>query len=375
MINASNPSVSNASLPPPLLDQDESSTATGTNTNAAASAQAQGANALSDQGISALEYDANFSTTRDPASADNNQMLMINPNSVNPNATRANVQGQMDGSNSRVDMASNQNQSPKMESTNSTLIAKANANTVPNIPVHSDTYQGREVKLGDGAKQGDRIEGFSQQDKRWAALPYTWAPGVPVLGIGKQEGTWGDQPALRQGHGRNPTPYYGSDGKMVIKGGIGCTATALTNGLRAANPQSGITPANAAKLDEKFISTMKATQFSDLSGQGKQLYDRGGKEGPKIERMDPIQVSSSKGNDIVNKIRQSLQDRNPVLVGFRNGNGDGSIRHSSLAVGYANGQIQILDSETGKVGPMNTFLEKYGYTDAKFDYAYAMSKK
>ncbi len=356
MINATNPAVSNTNLPPPSLDQEETSTATGANTDAAASTQSQSTKPVVEQGISAQEYDANFSTTRDLSSADNNQMLMINPNSVNPNATRANVQGQMEG-------------------TNGTLMAKANTNTVPNIPVYRDTYQGVDVKLGAGAKQGDRIEGFSQQDKRWASLPYTWAPGVPVLGIGKQEGTWGDQLVLRQGHGRNPTPVYDSNGVKQIRGGIGCTATALTNGLRAANPQSGITPANAAKLDEKFINTMKGTQFSDLSGQGKQIYDRGASQGPKIEQIKPVQVNSAAGKGLVSSIRQSLQDRNPVLVGFRNGNGDGSIRHSSLAVGYANGQIQILDSETGKVGPMNTFLEKYGYTDAKFDYAYAMSKK
>jgi hypothetical protein len=374
MINASNPAPVNTNLPPPQLDQENKSTGADANTNAAASTPSQSTKP-SNETISALEYDADFTTTRDASSVDSNQMLMINPSSVNPNATRANVQGQMDGANSRLDLAANQNQLLNTNGTNGTLVAKANAATVPNIPVHSDTYQGVEVKLGAGAKAGDRIEGFSQQDKRWAALPYTWAPGVPVLGLGKQEGTWGDQPILRQGHGRNPTPIYDSNGNKQIRGGIGCTATAFTNGLRAANPQSGITPANAAKLDEKFINTVRATQFSDLSGQGKKVYDRGSSEGPKIERMNPVQVNSAGGKDIVSNIRQSLQDRNPVLVGFRNGNGDGSIRHSSLAVGYANGQIQILDSETGKVGPMNIFLEKYGYTDAKFDYAYAMSKK
>lgn len=96
MINATNPAVSNQSLPPPSLDQEETSVATGANTNAAASTQSQTTPKPVDQGISALEYDANFSTTRDPSNVGDSQKLMINPNSVNPNATRANVQGQME---------------------------------------------------------------------------------------------------------------------------------------------------------------------------------------------------------------------------------------------------------------------------------------
>jgi hypothetical protein len=97
MINATNPVLSTPTLPPPSLDQEETSTATGANTNAAATTQSSSAAAPGDQGISAEAYDANFSTTRDPSSADNNQMLMINPSSVNPGATRANVQAQMGG--------------------------------------------------------------------------------------------------------------------------------------------------------------------------------------------------------------------------------------------------------------------------------------
>jgi hypothetical protein len=106
MINATNPAVSTQNLPPPSLDQEETSTATGentsANTNAASSTQPQAAKPVAEQGISALEYDANFSTTRDPSRVDNNQMLMINPNSVNPSATRANLQEQMRGTSEQL---------------------------------------------------------------------------------------------------------------------------------------------------------------------------------------------------------------------------------------------------------------------------------
>ena len=62
MINATNPAAGNINLAPMLFDQEETSNATGENTNAAAPAHAQSANPIAVQGISALEYDANFST-------------------------------------------------------------------------------------------------------------------------------------------------------------------------------------------------------------------------------------------------------------------------------------------------------------------------
>lgn len=113
MINATNPAVSTQNLPPQSLDQEETQTATGENTsanaNAATSTQPQTTKPVAEQGISALEYDANFSTTRDPSSADNNQMLMISPSSVNPNATRANVQGQMGAIQNDLTLSSSEN--------------------------------------------------------------------------------------------------------------------------------------------------------------------------------------------------------------------------------------------------------------------------
>jgi hypothetical protein len=229
--------------------------------------------------------------------------------------------------------------------------------TVPNISVAPGTYQGGPVGLGVGVNNGDRTAGFSQQDSRWGDKEYKWAPGVPLLGIGAQKGSWRD---------------------------IGCTATAFTNGLRAVHPNSGLTPGNAADLDTKFWDTARNTRFTDLSGQGKQVNMRnienstngvtGYQQGPKMEQIDPVAVNSKEGEELTDNIRRSLQEGDPVLVGFRNADG-GQIRHSSLAVGYDKGQLQILDSETGKVMPMDKFLQAYGYTDAKYDYAYAMSAK
>jgi hypothetical protein len=231
------------------------------------------------------------------------------------------------------------------------------ASTVPNITVSPGTYQGNTVGLGVGVSNGDRTAGFSQQDDRWGDKGYKWAPGVPLVGIGSQNGKWRD---------------------------IGCTATAFTNGLRAVHPNSGLTPANSADLDSKFWQTARNTTFTDLSGQGKQVNMRdienttsgitGYQQGPKMEQIKPVAVNSTEGKELTDNIRRSLQDRNPVLVGFRNADGS-QIRHSSLAVGYDKGQLQILDSETGKVMPMDKFLQAYGYTDAKYDYAYAMSAK
>lgn len=147
MINAANPAVGNTNLPPTLLDQDETSPATGANTNAAASAQSQTTNAPSDQGISALEYDANYSTTRNPTSADNNRMLMINPNSVNPNATRANVQAQMETPPNSLTLASSGN---KPDGTNTNAVA---AKTPHRTDISNN--KGEIGKLAQAAKPSD----------------------------------------------------------------------------------------------------------------------------------------------------------------------------------------------------------------------------
>jgi hypothetical protein len=249
---------------------------------------------------------------------------------------------------------------------------------VPNITVSPNTYQGKEVRYNAGVKPGEHVAGYSQQDSRWGGMAYTWAPGKPKFDWGGRvknwegevKGTWGDVNGI---------------------GGIGCTATAFTNGLRAVNPSSGVTPVNAAKLDNKFWNAVNATNFRDLSGQSRSVSNRAventliarpnGKQwGPGIEQMNPpVDIKSPKGEQMVDEVRRSLQDGKPVLLGFRNNtpdaNGQRAVRHSSLAVGYANGQIQILDSETGKVGPMDEFLRNYGYDTPQFDYAYEMSRK
>lgn len=261
-----------------------------------------------------------------------------------------------------------------------TLVAgrPALAETVPNITVSPNTYQGKELRYNAGVKPGEQVAGYSQQDSRWGSLDYTWAPGKPKFDWGGRVKTW---------EGATTGTWGDANGK----GGIGCTATAFTNGLRAVNPQSGVTPLNAAKLDNKFWGAVNSTNFRDLSGQGRQVTNRAfentfvakpnGKQwGPGIEQMNPpVNIQSGDGQKMVNDVRQSLQNGKPVLLGFRNEtpdkDGNRAIRHSSLAVGYANGQLQILDSETGKVGSMDQFLSNYGYNRPQFDYAYEMSRK
>ncbi len=95
MTYAINPSVSNSNLPQLSVDQDETSTATGANTNSATSMQSQSTSAQDDQEASTQTNEV-YTTTRQPFSVGSNGLLMINPNSMNPNATRADLQVQMD---------------------------------------------------------------------------------------------------------------------------------------------------------------------------------------------------------------------------------------------------------------------------------------
>jgi hypothetical protein len=123
MINATNPSTSSNNLPPTSLEQEQTATTDGTNAPATNVTQSSGANALSDQGISAQDYNANFSTTRDTTGTNNNKMLMIDPGKVNPNANRESVQGQMVSTPKANDAGS--------ATTNGTLTAQATPNPRP----------------------------------------------------------------------------------------------------------------------------------------------------------------------------------------------------------------------------------------------------
>jgi Peptidase_C39 like family len=190
--------------------------------------------------------------------------------------------------------------------------------------------------------------GLSDQTSPGASDDYRWAPG---FGIG-------------------PVRVGQQNGKISE---IGCTLTAFTNGLNAAHPNANLSLRDANNLSQSFKDTLNNTTFTDLSGQNKRVYARDG-QGPKIEQMNPVTISSPAGQTMVNSIRQSVKNGKPVLVGFRNSDGS-QIRHSATAVGYNNGQVQVMDSITGKVVPMNQFLQTYGYGKAQFDYAYSMSPK
>ncbi len=190
--------------------------------------------------------------------------------------------------------------------------------------------------------------GLSQRSSEGAGDDYQWAPGFGVgsIRVGQQNGKISE---------------------------IGCTLTAFTNGLNAANPGASLSLRDANNLTQSFNETLQNTTFTDLSGQNKRVYGRNG-QGPKIEQMSPVDVNSSAGSTMQQSIRNSLTNGNPVLVGFRNSDGS-QTRHSATAVGYSGGQIQILDAYTGKVVPMDKFLSTYGYDKPQFDYAYSMRAK
>jgi hypothetical protein len=377
MINATNPAVANTNLPPPLLDQEETSTATGANTNAAASAQSQSTNTPSNQGISALEYDANFSTTRDPSSVDSNQMLMINPNSVNPNATRANVQGQMETPNrlmlgssaDRLTTANTANESAQArtsDASGSTMIAGiAKKSPVINIQ-------------GVGANS----QGISQPDKNGKQInygndDYTFADkklgGLKVSGV---EGTLGSQ---------------------------GCTITALTNVLGYSAKEAGMkapTVRDTNSKNETFFNVFDKTSFRDLTGKGEQLrrdryFDNSvsGLGDPK-GNMTPIATLSQNKDKtlkaamlseptVLKEVRKSLEDGKPVLLGLsKNAEkstrvtapGDNWSRHTVVANGIdAKGNITVVDSADGKTKTLKEVVERWG--DNNIDRAYEVTSR
>jgi hypothetical protein len=212
---------------------------------------------------------------------------------------------------------------------------------VPNLPI------GRTGSNQTNPNAGQA--GFSQGDSRWGNQDYTAYPRWEV-------------------------------GGRVIAGGatgkfseIGCTLTALTNGLRIVNPNSGVTPGDTNALNRTFKSAFDDTRFTDLSGQNRSLSAQPFHvRGPDIQQLrPPVSVNGADGQQITARIRDSLQHGQPVLVGFRDASGSAT-RHSATAVGYSNGQVQLLDSYTGKVMPMKDFLKTYGYPNAQFDYAYSM---
>jgi hypothetical protein len=159
---------------------------------------------------------------------------------------------------------------------------------------------------------------------------------------------------------------------------VGCTMTAMTNGMNAAHPTGkALTVIDANDLTTSFKDRFKATKFTDLSGQGKTITPRDG-DAPKIELMKPVTVNSPAGQALQKEIQKSLASGKTVLVGLRSEDGKDpkgktGYRHSCTAVGYKNGELQVLNSMTGTVIPMSQFAGRYA--KPQFDYAYSIEKR
>lgn len=373
MINATNPSVSNQTSPPPQsLDQEDTSAATGQNTsassdttaNAAASTQPQSAKPVAQQGISALEYDANFSTTRDPSSVNSNQMLMINPNSVNPNATRANVQGQMETTPNRLMLGSSDNRLASASTASESSSTRASGTSAP-------------MEIARAAKKSSVVD-------------------IKFVGNNSQSGS----------------PHATDDYKFADRfdkdipgtvGSQGCTITALTNVLGSTAAKSGLTAPSVRDTNSRndtFFKTFDATKFKDLTGNDYKierrafptdsiagLSDKGGKMTP-IATLAKTNTGELKATmlsepKILKDVRNSLEDGKPVLLGLSKNadkstrvtkDGDQWGRHTVVAKGINDkGQIMVVDSADGKTKTLQKTIETWG--DNNVDMAFEVSRK
>jgi hypothetical protein len=370
MINATNPSVSNNSLPP----QEETSTATGANINAAASAQSQNTNAPSDQGISAQASDTDFSTTRDPASADSNRMLMINPSSVNPNATRANVQGQMEATPNRFMLGS----SADRLATANTANESAQARTSDASGSMMIAGIGKESPVINIQGVGANSQGISQPDKNGKQTNH-----------GNDDYTFADKYI-------GPVKVSGVKGTL---GSQGCTITALTNVLGYSAKEAGMnapTVRDTNSKNETFFNVFDKTSFRDLTGKGEQLTrglgnsvsglgDPKGKMTPiatlTLNKDKTLKASMLSEPPVLKEVRKSLEDGKPVLLGLsKNAEkstrvtvpGDNWSRHTVVANGIdAKGNITVVDSADGKTKTLKEAVEKWG--DNNIDRAYEVN--
>ncbi len=159
MINATNPSTSSNNLPPASLENDQAQAATNDSTNTAATGTAPSTsiNALSDQGISAQDYNANFNTTRDATGVNNSRMLVIDPGKVNPNANRESVQGQIISPSKASDAGNT--------TANGTLTAQATPNprpgpAPPQSKILSNTVTSKLDAAGLTSAQREKAEGI-----------------------------------------------------------------------------------------------------------------------------------------------------------------------------------------------------------------------
>lgn len=215
------------------------------------------------------------------------------------------------------------------------------------------------------------MRGYSQQDEQWAGTDDQSTKDKDE----RTRYTWTDSPQ----HSWNM--LFGSDedkekSKQLTEqkfANVGCTLTALSNGLSLTSPKNKATPKDVHERTGSFNTAFDETRFTDLSGQGKKVEARPFTD-PKMERMDPVPIGSDKGREIIEKAKQSVEQGQPVLLGYTNEAQTG--RHSILAVGTSeDGKLQVIDSWDGQKKSLDQALKDYEVDSPAFDYAYSMRNK
>jgi hypothetical protein len=367
MINATNPSVGNNNIPPPSLNVTETSTANGANTNVAAATQSQTGSAPGGDGISAQEYNANFATTLDPSSANNNQMLFVSPSSVNPNANQQNIQPQF---------AESPNQST-LGTSGRTLASATLANGTGGATPARTSDSSAPMEVARAPKKSPAIDIKTVGNNSQSASPHA-----------------NDDYKFADTHWKDIPGTVGSQG---------CTITALTNVLGFSAAKSGLAAPSVRDTNARnntFFKTFDATSFKDLTGNGYKierrglpsdsiagLSDKGGKMSPiaTLTKVGPKELKATMLAEprVLGEVRKSLEAGKPVLLGLSKNadqntrvtkDGDGWGRHTVVAKGInAKGEIMVVDSADGQTRTLQKTVEMWG--DNNIDMAFEVDRK
>ncbi len=163
-----------------------------------------------------------------------------------------------------------------------------------------------------------------------------------VIGLGtyrQNVGAWqGNHYTFGGNYPRNPENEFNH---------LGCTPTSITNILvwtaRKLN-ETPPTPSNTNQKDSLFWHFFEKTTFRDLTGHNNKLegdlFNR-----VKIELLKtPIAQNSAAGKQLKERIKTSIRNRKPVLLGIR---GNGNPRHSVVAAGIDDSDnIMVIDPWT-----------------------------
>jgi hypothetical protein len=196
------------------------------------------------------------------------------------------------------------------------------------------------------------VQRFMQSDSRWSGTEYRFASNI-----------------------------FGNPYKGQTIGQVGCTMTALANGLSAVVGRT-VTP---KEINEK--TTTKSFE-SAYGVKLETLY--GGKLKPAKDRIavefdSKGNISGDSSSGVLQKIRQSLQNGKPVIVGLTSSTGKsttgGYDRHSVIAYGLsADGKILVYDparkaGTSGLASAQTLDATMQYWKETHIDFANAISKK